>query len=545
MMTGAIYARVSSDRQKQEKTIGSQITDLLDYAQDKGYTIPLEWIFQDDGYSGRTLVRPGLEKLRDLSSEGQIDTIFIHSPDRLSRKYAYQVLLLEEFSRYGVEVLFIKSPQGNTPEEELLLQFQGMIAEYERAQIAERSRRGKRYRAKSGSVNVLSGAPYGYRYVKKNENSNAYYEVLEQEAEVVREVFRLYTEQSKSIGAITRYLTDQDIRTRTGKSLWDRSTIWQMLKNPAYKGTACFGKTEQVERKKITRPLRLKGGYSPRCSANRERPREEWIEIAVPAIISNDVFSFAGELLERNKRLSTRRTVEATLLQGLMVCRKCGYSIYRTSTRTSKRKIYYYRCPGSDNYRHANGRVCDNLPIRQDYLDELVWKHILHLLENPILIRREIDRKIKESLSSTPTQKRKTTLTKELARVRRGIDKLLDAYQEELLPLAELRQRIPTLRKRATAIEGELAGLEASEIEDKKYFELAENMEAFLKCLRQSAYSLNIKERQKILRLIVKEIIVGSDTITIKHSIPVSNSSGSTDASSYLLRGWSRFAYFS
>jgi site-specific DNA recombinase len=217
MKTGAIYARVSSDRQKEEKTIGSQIACLMEYAQDTGYTIPLAWIFRDEGYSGSTLLRPGLEKLRDLSSECQLDTIFVYSADRLSRKYAYQVLLLEEFSRHGSEVLFIKSPQSSTPEEELLLQFQGMIAEYERALIAERSRRGKRYRAKSGTINVLSGAPYGYRYIKKTETSNAYYEVIENEAEVVREVFRLYTEESMSIGAITRNLNEQSIPTRTGK----------------------------------------------------------------------------------------------------------------------------------------------------------------------------------------------------------------------------------------------------------------------------------------------------------------------------------------
>jgi site-specific DNA recombinase len=167
MKTAAIYARVSSERQKEEQTIDSQRAALIEYAQDRGYTVPPEWIFQDEGYSGSLLVRPGLERLRDLAAEGQIETILIYSPDRLSRKYAYQVLLLEEFSSHGVEVVFIKSPKATTPEEQLLVQFQGMIAEYERAQIAERSRRGKRHRAKTGLVNVLSGAPYGYRNRKK------------------------------------------------------------------------------------------------------------------------------------------------------------------------------------------------------------------------------------------------------------------------------------------------------------------------------------------------------------------------------------------
>lgn len=169
MKTAAIYARVSSDRQKEEHTIGSQVAALIEYAHAREVTVPEAWVFQDEGYSGASLVRPGLERLRDLATEGQIEVVLVYAPDRLSRKYAYQVLLIEEFARHGVEVAFIKSPKAEAPEEQLLLQFQGMIAEYERAQIAERTRRGKRHRAKEGLVNVLSSAPYGYRYVKKTD----------------------------------------------------------------------------------------------------------------------------------------------------------------------------------------------------------------------------------------------------------------------------------------------------------------------------------------------------------------------------------------
>jgi site-specific DNA recombinase len=156
--TAAIYVRVSSDRQKEEGTIASQKAALLEYAQGQQLTVPAPWIFADEGYSGAVLARPGLERLRDLVAEGQIEAVLVYAPDRLSRKYAYQVLLVEEFARHGVETVFIKSPAAQTPEERLLLQFQGMMAEYERAQIAERTRRGKRYRAKSGCVSVMSGA---------------------------------------------------------------------------------------------------------------------------------------------------------------------------------------------------------------------------------------------------------------------------------------------------------------------------------------------------------------------------------------------------
>ena len=225
-----------------------------------GYLVPPEWRFQDEGYSGATLLRPGLEALRDLAAAGHIEAALVHSPDRLSRKYAYQVLLAEELSRCGVELVFLKAPSGATPEDQLLVQFQGMIAEYERAQIAERSRRGKRHRAHQGSINVLSGAPYGYRYVKKSDTAAAYYEVVESEAAVVRQVYEVYTQQGLSINAIARMLNERQIPTRTETTRWERSTVWGLLRNPAYRGRACYGKTELRPRQRITRPLRQRNG---------------------------------------------------------------------------------------------------------------------------------------------------------------------------------------------------------------------------------------------------------------------------------------------
>ena len=183
MKTAAIYARVSSNKQKDGNTVASQTAALQDFARQHGFVVPNEWVIEDEGYSGATLIRPGLEKVRDLAAEGQIDAVFVYSPDRLSRKYAYQVLLIEEFARNNVKTLFIKAPQTSTPEDQLLVQFQGMIAEYERAQILERSRRGKRHRAIQGVVNVLCGAPYGYQYIRKSDRGPAAYEIIEAESD--------------------------------------------------------------------------------------------------------------------------------------------------------------------------------------------------------------------------------------------------------------------------------------------------------------------------------------------------------------------------
>jgi len=546
MTMAAIYTRVSSERQREEHTIGSQISVLTERAHSEGLTVPDQWIFQDEGYSGATLVRPGLERLRDLVCEGQVEKILIYAPDRLSRKYAYQVLLIEEFSRQGVEVTFIKSPQAKTPEEQLLLQFQGMIAEYERAQIAERTRRGKRYRAKEGLVNVLCGAPYGYQYIKKTETSSAYYKIIAEEAEIVKTVYRLYVEDGLSINAIARWLNDHQIPTRKRISLWERSTIWAMLRNPAYQGTACFGKTRTAERKKITRPLRQRGGFSPRCSAHQESPRKEWIEILVPAIIGKDLFQLVQERLEHNKKYSLRRTLEPTLSQGMLVCKSCGYAYYRTSTRTSKRKIYYYRCLGSDNYRFSKGPVCRNSPVRQDYLDGIIWQKVVELLSSPDLVKAEIHRRVKEIQSANPTKRRKESLEKELLRLGNSLQRLLDAYQEGLIKIEELRDRMPRLRKRQKALQSELASLECALSDQKSVLQLATNIESFLEQLKSAADTLSVVERQKVLRLIVKEILIDDETVTIKHSIPLPNSTitkGSNIGANipgYLLRSRSR-----
>jgi site-specific DNA recombinase len=543
----AIYARVSSDRQKENHTIASQTAALLAHASAHGYAVPAEWVFEDEGYSGAVLARPGLEALRDLAAEGQIGAVLIYSPDRLSRKYAYQILLAEELSRCGVELIYLKSPAGATPEDQLVVQFQGMIAEYERAQIAERSRRGKRHKAQQGTVNVLSGAPYGYRYVRKSESSSAYYEVMETEAQVVRMVFEVYTQQRLSINAIARMLNERQIPTRSATTRWERSTVWGMLRNPAYCGKACYGKTEQRPRQRITRPLRQRNGVASRDSASHERPRQEWIEVSVPALVTEEVFSLAQEQLQKNAHHSPRRTIEPTLLQGMLVCQQCGYALYRTSTRTSKQKINYYRCIGSDGYRRLKGPVCANRPIRQDSLDRIVWDEIIRLLDDPSLIQSEIDRRRKTALESNPLHKREEQLRREQARLEKCSDRLISAYQEALLTLPQLRQRMPELHRQIHAVEAELHSLEIAAVDDARYLQLAETLATFRGKLRARAETLDVGQRQQILRLLVKEILVSNDTITIRHSLPIgpsgSGSGGMTPPRSDMIGASSKTGY--
>jgi site-specific DNA recombinase len=182
----------------------------------------------------------------------------------------------------------------------------------------------------------------------------------------------------------------------------------------------------------------------------------------------------------------------------MLVCGECGYAYYRASTRTSRRKIYYYRCLGSDDYRHANGRVCQSKPIRQDYLDGIIWQQVVELLEDPALIRQEIQRRLQYIHDSDPTKKRKEVIDREINRQQKGIEKLLDAYQEGLLELDELRSRMPNLRKRSEVLQAELRSLEAINADQQTFLRLAENIGSFLARLRSTAETLDVIERQKI-----------------------------------------------
>ena len=269
----------------------------------------------------------------------------------------------------------------------------------------ERYRRGKAWRAKSGSVNVLSGAPFGYRYVRKTPECGARYEVIAHEAALVTEMFRRYADDGASIADLRRWLTDQGVRTRTGKERWDRSVIWGMLRNPAYAGTAVFGKTRAVhEPAGLNRTARLAGRTVPRQVRVEDRPRQEWTGIPVPALVDEDTFDRVQQRLADNKRFAARNTKVPSLLQGLAACASCGYGYYRTTTTTTAgNKIYYYRCLGSDDYRYQGGRVCGNKPVRADYADQAVWDHVTALLADPALIRAEIGKRLDRARTSDPS----------------------------------------------------------------------------------------------------------------------------------------------
>jgi site-specific DNA recombinase len=513
-----IYARVSSEQQVSAHTIESQLATLSEKVKADGYILQPDLQFVDAGYSGATLVRPGLEKLRDLAAAGDIDRLYIHSPDRLARKYAYQVLLLDELQRAGVEIVFLNRALGDSPEDDLLLQVQGMVAEYERAKILERSRRGKRHAAQMGSINPLSGAPYGYHYIDVQQgNGQARYEIHSEQAQVVRQIFDWVGREQATIGEVCRRLHQAEIPSPKGKSVWDRSTVWALLNNPAYKGTAAFGKTAVGTKRPRLRP----GRKQPACPRHDysvyEQNPDQWIFIPVPALVDADLFLVVQQQLQENRQRARQTQRGAKyLLQGLIVCQRCGYAYYGKpiSPKAAKgkaRQYAYYRCIGTDAYRFGGERICDNLQVRTDRLEIAVWQQVQELLENPERLAQEYERRALEPKQNPQL----TTLKTQLTKLQRGLERLIDSYAEGLIQKPEFEPRITQFRTRITALETQIAQATAEINRQQELRLIISRLEDFATQVKIGLEQLDWQQRRDIIRTLVKRVEIDHDQVNV------------------------------
>ena len=541
----AIYARVSSERQEKEGTIESQLEALYQRVQEDGLCVEPELRFIDNGYSGTTLVRPALESLRDQAGAGTFDRLYVLNPFRFARKYAYQVLVIEELQSCGVEIIFLNHNFGKDPEENLLLQVQGMIAEYERAKILERSRRGKLYAARRGSVNVLSGAPYGYKYISRYEgNGEAAYQIILEEAKVVRQVFEWVGRDGYSMGKVCKCLNHKEIPTRTGKKCWDRSVIWAMLGNSAYKGMAAFGKTRVGEMRPRLRAQRGASEYPRKAFSVYDVPEQDRILIPVPPIVSEALFDTVQEQLAENKKRSRERKRGARhMLQGLLVCRNCGYSYYGKPINLSggkrkKRNYVYYRCIGSDAHRFGGQRVCPNKPVRSDFLEQAVWEDVCAMLSDPDRIEAEYHRRLtagkKEGKWTAGTH-----LHSAVIKIKRGISRLIDSYQEGLLEKEEFEPRVRKAKERLQNLEQELKEQESVEEQLSSLRLVIGQMKEFSEKVMTGLHEADWQTRREITRAMVKEIKIGGEEVEIVYKVsPFFNGKGiKTKSWQHCLRG--------
>jgi site-specific DNA recombinase len=518
----AFYARVSSDQQARAQTIASQVEALQERVRQDGLVLDPELQFIDDGYRGAILVRPALERLRDMAALGVLDRLYVHSPDRLARQYAHQILLLEELRLGGVEVVFLNHPVSDSPEDQLLLQVQGMMAEYERAKIIERCRRGKLHAARHGSVNVLGGAPYGYRYLSaRGTGGPAAYEIVLEQARVVRQIFAWVGQERLSLGEVCRRLQNQGIPTATGKSWWDRATVWGLLQNPAYKGQAAYGKTRSGPLRPRLRPLRGQPASPRRACSTYAVPAEEQVPIPVPALVDPALFDAVQEQLAENRRRQRERRQGARyLLQGLLVCGTCGHAYYGKpvgfKTGPGQRPSRaYYRCIGSDAYRFGGQRLCGNPQVRTDLLEEAVWQEVCSLLQEPQRIAREHERRLAKPALDDSVESLKALAQK----VKRGIGRLIDAYQEGLIDRVQFEPRLAQAQERLQTLHDQITTLAAEQSRQQDLQLVITQVETFAKTLEGSLEQADWSTKRQVIRTLVKQIEIGNESVKVVYRI--------------------------
>ncbi len=366
----APYVRVSTTRQQQTQTIEQQLSRLRQHlATQTGWELAEQHIYRDDGYSGAQLNRPGLDHLRDHAAMAAFECVLITAPDRLARKYVHQVLLIDGLSKLGCQVQFLDRPMSDDPHDQLLPQIRGAVAEYERSLIADRMRRGRQAKMRSGQLLPRAMPPYGYILDVERPRDASRVQLDPVKAAVVKQIFDWYTDphHPATLYIVAKRLTDAQIPTPTGKPRWNVASIRGMLRSPAYMGTAYSGRTRPVaarRRKSALQPVGLGESCQPTSP-------EEWIAIAVPAIVSQQTFAEAQSRLDQNKQAARRNnTSHDYLLRGLISCGQCRLSCVG---RTVHPGYTYYVCRGRrDSLRAAQGERCTARYAPSRELDEII-----------------------------------------------------------------------------------------------------------------------------------------------------------------------------
>jgi site-specific DNA recombinase len=509
----ALYARVSSDQQAEHHTIDSQLAELTTRAQQDGHCIRDDLRFIDNGHSGASLIRPALERLRDLVALSAIDLVYILSPDRLARSYAHQVLLLEEFTQAGTQVVFVNHPIGTTPEDSLLLQLQGMFAEYERAKVLERSRRGKRHRAQTGAVSVLSRAPFGYRYItRKAGGGDASYEIDEEAAQIVRQIFTWVGHERLTLAGICRRLHDSGIPSPTGRLHWSRAMIHSMLLNPAYAGQAIYGRHQSVPWRPPLHPPRGHDGLPRRPWRQVLAPPERHISIAVPAIVGEELFASVAEQLETSRKRNRQRLAGVQyLLRGLLVCQKCGYGFTGHHHRGQWR---YYRCCGTDRSRFHGAFRCDARLVATELLDEAVWSEVRRLLGDPAQVIAEYQRRL-DAVQATPHRLERDALDRQRAKARRATERLIDSYTEGLIDKPEFEPRLAALRRRTARLEAEAKAQQEADEQVRSLHLVVGKLDLFAAMVHDRLAGADWATKRDIICTLVKRIEVADDVVRV------------------------------
>jgi site-specific DNA recombinase len=520
----ALYARVSTARQEQEKTIQSQIEAIEHACVAAGVDVAPEARYVDDGFSGSRLDRPALDALRDAAADGLLDKVFVYCPDRLARSYVHQQVILEELEKRGVQVHFVEHPVGERAEDRLLVQMQGVIAEYERAKILERTRRGRIHKVREGRMLPFTTPPYGYAIVRSKDAPGGTVVVDEVEAQNVRAMYRWVLEEGLSARQVAKRLNALDVPPRRAR-IWVFASVYLVLTNPAYAGMATYGRHKPAEPKRPRKP----GTYRKNANSSHiTRPQAQWLHVPIPPLVTEKEQQMVCACLAKNKLLIAPNVRHDYLLRTLVTCGECGLKMQcvRQTSRCKRYEYFYYTCARRNPVDTGRTTRCTAKRVRAEELDRVVWDATTAWVQRPEMLLQEIRAWHTSRQAASSATKEIVELQSAQRRLEQQVERLLDAYQRGAMSVEQLQARRERLDSAMSAMRLRAEDLDVQRKDCARIDRISNDLVAFAATLRDGLDLLDFAGRQRLVRLLLERVVVTGDNLTIEHAIPLSGRFG-------------------
>jgi len=500
-LVAGLYARVSTGRQENEKTIESQLAEIRKRVKDDGNRLPSENVFIDDGWSGEMLQRPGLDSMRDAATEGVFQALYVYDRGRLARKFHYQELVIEELTEKDIKFVTLHDITAETPEEKVLQAMQGVFHEYERIKIAERMRRGKLYKARQGVI-INGQAKYGWRYIKKNGDKPARIEINEEEARIVRMIWDWYGNERVSIREIIRRLYDMGVRPRRRRSkFWTKGPITRLLSCESYvTGVIYYNKSEAVVPK---HPIKKDKYKKVKKSSRRLRPKEEWIPHKITPIIDDyGLYQKIIKRLEFNKKYARKNRKYDYLLRGLIWC-GCGNK--RAGDGQNKHGHFYYRCAERIYKFPKKDRKCRLKGVNAQVLDAKLWKELTGRLTSRSLIRKYAKEWLAmQKVAANNGGKEKQKLQDLITKIEEEEGRYAKAYGSGSLDFGQFNGLMKEPKRRKLSLQKQLEELEGNSAQISLEFEVDD----LIKEAKRVVDSLDLSNKFQTVQDIIGKVIV-------------------------------------
>lgn len=526
----AVYPRVSSERQKNEGTIESQLNDIFTYISKNYPWVKREnvIIYKDEGWSGTTLDRPGMDNLRADLRDNKWDVLICYDQDRIARDPYLQLIILEEIEKFGKVLDFCTTDAPNVTNEDSLMmfEFRGVMAKYERVRSLGRFRIGKLRKARSNKV-LLSVPPYGYNLVKKTTDTttgvltDTHLLINDYEAGVVRDIFGWLANEGMTLSKIAERLSSAGIKPRRNKrGIWNTSTLSSMVRNTTYTGIAKYQTTQAVEPKKKLK--KITGPIKNKRTSKAVRPVEDWIEITVPAILDTpadrDLFERAQKQLIKNAAISPRKRKNEYLLGGLIYC-ECGLA--RTGEGPQDGRYLYYRC-GCRSGNKRVSRTCEYAGVDARIVDKVVWEKLEAIITDTNTLRDTYE--LYRAKQGSGEQRQIDQARQVLSTTEKQINDLKDAFVNNIITVndfaklkQELAKKYDLLQEKITELQNKI-GSNQEIIPEVDFDEVVGIAKKLLK-------DLSFAEKRGIVVRLVDNVVAVPGTLEVTGYIGVSSQS--------------------